>query len=159
MPDKVSAKQLQLIHIAVAQLGLDDETYRSYMERSFKVRSSKDLSYDEATRLIDQFKKWGFRIKTKRTPCAYICGPRKPGAPLPENVLVLVSPQQLLKIRHLVEDIHWKHFDGYQRWLKKYFGLDKIKYSLEASRVMEGLKGLWMTQNKCACGLTKERNA
>jgi hypothetical protein len=156
MADKASNKQKTLIHLAKAQLKLSEQQYRATIRmRCGGKESAKDLTYDEAHTLIEHFKRLGFKVKTTRTACSYMCAPRKPVERLPDNVLHMVSPQQIAKIQHLIEDIHWNHVDGYARWLKKYYGLDRIKYSLEASRVMEGLKGLWKTQNKCACGLAK----
>ncbi len=145
-------KQKTLIHLARAQLAIAEEAYRAMLGARYHVGSSKDLSYRQADDLINYFVSLGFKIRTNLKPmCSYMCEPRPRGIPLPPNVLVMVSPQQMRKIEHLVEDIHWRSVDGFSRWLKKYHGIDKIKYSLEASRVMEGLKGMWKSQNKCNC--------
>lgn len=71
--------------------------------------------------------------------------------PLPENVVVLASPGQLRMIEHLAADIKWRHWDGYRRWLRKYFKVDQVRTSLEASAVIEALKDMWKRQNGCAC--------
>jgi hypothetical protein len=152
----IDRKQTQLIHLARKQLGLDDDVYRVMLSLHYNVSSSKDLTYDQATDLIDHFKRLGFKIVIKpRTACSYLCEPRQKGIPLPENVVVLASPGQIAKLNHLIAGIKWRHADGFARWLKKFYGIDKIKYSLDASRVMEGLKGLWKSQHGCACGFAR----
>ncbi|NLT22589.1 MAG: regulatory protein GemA [Syntrophorhabdus sp.] len=154
MNEAVNRKQLQIIHVALKQLRLDDATYRAMLKNRYKVESSKNLSYREASELIDCFKGLGFRLKTKRTPPqnpCWPCAPRTPGVPLPENVVVLASPGQLRMIEHLAADIKWRHWDGYRRWLKKYFKIDQVRTSPDASAVIEALKNMWKDQNGCAC--------
>ncbi len=162
MSELVTRKQLQLIHIAKAELRIADDVYREYLRRRYHVESAKELTFSQADQLISNYKRLGFQIKSKR-PCSAICAPRTRPTPLPENVVLLVSPQQLSKIRILREDIVWRTWDGFERWLDKYYGIKDgmkgIKDSMIATRVIEGLKGMWKSQNKCACGLAKgERN-
>ena len=57
-------KQIQIIHIAKEQLGIDEETYREILGR-FRVKSSKDLNNEQAKGLIHYFQEAGFRIKVK----------------------------------------------------------------------------------------------
>ncbi len=150
----IEPKQIKLIHVAKGQLRLGDDTYRLMLRQWFGVETSKDLSYNQASTIIDEFKKLGFRLKTKRTPPqnpCWPCAPRTPGVPLPENVVVLASPGQLRMIEHLAADIAWRHWDGYRRWLMKYFKIDQVRTSLEASAVIEALKDMWKRQNGCAC--------
>ncbi len=54
-----SKKQIQLIHIAKAKLGMDDEAYRALLHDRCRVASSKDLTYAQASRLIDELKRKG----------------------------------------------------------------------------------------------------
>ncbi len=160
MPDKIDAKQIKLIHIAKTQLKLTEAQYRSLLRlRCNGKESSKELTYEEADRLIDHFKRLGFKLRPKRSTCSYMCEPRQRRAPLPANVIVLVSPGQIAKIERLKESIHWGARNGFDLWLKKYFGIEGgikgIKYSTEAHGVIEGLKGMWKSQNHCGCGLAK----
>jgi hypothetical protein len=150
----IEPKQIKLIHVAKTQLRMGDETYKLMLKEWFKVETSKDLSYNQASTLIDELKKLGFRLKTKRTPPenpCWPCAPRTPGIPLPANVVVLASPGQLRMIEHLAADIKWNHWDGYRLWLRKYFKIDQVKTSPEAHDVIEGLKKMWKHQNGCAC--------
>jgi hypothetical protein len=149
-------KQKTLIHLARTQLGMSEDQYRAAIRRICNGKeSAKGLTYDEAHALIEHFRHLGFQIKPKGGVCRAMCAPRKRGEKLPDNVLVLASPAQVAKINRLIADIRWKTIDGFVRWLRKYYGIDRIKYSLEASRVMEGLKGLWKSQHGCKCKLAQ----
>lgn len=134
--------QVKLIHIAKTKLGLSDEQYRSIMIERYPgcFGSCKDLTYDEATDLINHFKSLGFKIITKKHG-------KKPTAP---NMVQLVSPQQLAKIEHLKQDIRWHVHDGYLRWIKKYLKRDHITTSKEANNVIEALKGMLARQQRAA---------
>jgi hypothetical protein len=146
----IDAKQIKLIHVATHQIGMEDDTYRLLLHARFGVKSSKELSYDQAGKLIDELKKLGFKLKSNRPACG-LCAPRLRRETLPINVTLMVSPQQMYMIDHLAADVHWKFHDGFARWLKKFYKLTIIKTSIEATHVIEGLKGLLKTQNKCNC--------
>jgi hypothetical protein len=146
----IDPKQTKLIHVAISQIGMNDSTYRLLLHARFGAKSCKELDYDQAGKLIDELKKLGFKLKSNRPPCA-LCAPRPRRDKLPGNVTLMVSPQQTHMIDHLVADVHWKVRDGFRRWLMKYYGLTIIKTSIEATRVIEGLKGLLKSQNKCNC--------
>jgi len=146
----IDKKQIILIHLAKAQLGITEDAYRFMLWDRYKAQTSKDLSYSQADDFITYFKRLGFRVKVKKPACS-LCRPRPPREHIPDNVMYLVSPQQLNMIESLRQDIKWRTWDGYSRWLDKYFGLKVIKLSVEASAVIEGLKGVWRSQNKCDC--------
>jgi hypothetical protein len=61
----IAGIQIKLIHIALGQLGIDDTSYRSMLSNWFNVSSSKALSYEQATRLIEEFNKKGFKSASK----------------------------------------------------------------------------------------------
>ncbi|WP_350654829.1 regulatory protein GemA [Pseudoalteromonas sp. D48-MNA-CIBAN-0056] len=60
------AKIIQLIHIAKGQLGLDDETYRAALLGSAGKTSCSQMSLPELNKVLDHFKKAGFKAKAKR---------------------------------------------------------------------------------------------
>lgn len=127
--------QIQLIHIAAAQLGLSRNDYEAAISAQTKGKksSSKDLTYFEADGLIDYFKTLGFKIK--RSPARRA---RKASG----NCVFLVSPEQARMIASLSGKIAWRFADGYQRWLVKYLKIDRIATTAQASRAIEGLKNL-----------------
>ncbi|MDI6615646.1 MAG: hypothetical protein QME27_02945, partial [Syntrophaceae bacterium] len=55
--------------------------------------------------------------------------------------------EQLRMIDALRREVKWRYSDGYERWLSKYLKIDRVRTNLQASRAIEGLKGLIGTQN------------
>jgi len=157
----IDAKQIQLIHIARAQLGLPVNEYREIIAAQTKGKktSSKDLTYFEADAVINYFvKTLGFKIKSnyirtagaaRRQRWAHANSRKNKNPPVSpfmkggmNNVVMLPSPDQMEMIKALVNKIAWKFEDGYERWRQKYMKIDRIKTEQEASKVIEGLKGL-----------------
>lgn len=54
---------LAKIHIAKAQLGMDDETYRAVLARVAGVRSAKDLNKRQIGHVLAEFVRLGFKPK------------------------------------------------------------------------------------------------
>lgn len=63
---KIEKIQIKLIKIAQKQIGLSDDEYRTILSDRYWVNSCTDLSYKDASDLIDYFKELGFRVKVKR---------------------------------------------------------------------------------------------
>ncbi|MDO9625162.1 MAG: regulatory protein GemA [Pseudomonas sp.] len=58
---------LAKIHVAKAQLGLDDETYRALLARIAGVRSAKDLNTRQIGAVLAEFERLGFKpLPTKK---------------------------------------------------------------------------------------------
>lgn len=125
----INPKQLQLIHIAKSQLNIDDETYKETLLAKFNVRSSKELTYYQATLFLDHLKRAGFKIKRKKTTV-------KMGS----KVITMATAAQRALIEVLKANIVWKV--SYQAWLEKRMKIKKIVTCAEAFKVIEGLKGM-----------------
>ncbi len=67
----VRNSELAQIHIARAQLGMDDDTYRNVLWTVARVRSSKDLDWSGRKRVLDHMKACGFKVRAKRLPTAH----------------------------------------------------------------------------------------
>lgn len=130
MADK---KQLQLIHIAKNQLGLDDDTYIDTLQYRYNVSSSKDLTYNQASALIAMFIKNGFRIPKKR---------EKTTIKKHNKVIRLATPTQYKLIEVLKKNIVWKYENGYELYIQKRFKIDKVISIDDAFKVINGLKGI-----------------
>ncbi len=63
--DQLRNTELAQIHIAKAQLGMDDDAYRVIMLQVTGKSSSKDLTWQGRKALLDHFKKAGFKVKAK----------------------------------------------------------------------------------------------
>ncbi len=131
--------QKQLIHLGLAELGIDDETYRQMLAR-YGVDTCTKLQYGQASALIDDLVKKGFKIKRKRT--------RTRITDTRGNVHYLPTPQQLRIIEHLRHDVHWRVHDGYHRWVEKFLGRTYIKTEREAQKVIEALKAMKKRQQE-----------
>ncbi|MDE2640187.1 MAG: regulatory protein GemA [Chloroflexota bacterium] len=141
MTRPITRRQIGLIKIRQKRLGMDDETYRAMLrERYGGLESCKDLSAAQAHDLIDYLfggaKPRGRRriARPAETPAA-----ARPGS---GNVVKLPSPLQTKLIGVLVNEVAWESADGYRRWLKRSLGLDAVRSAGDASRVIDGLKGL-----------------
>jgi phage gp16-like protein len=56
-------REIQLIHIAKQQLGLDDETYRAMLWAIARVKSSTELDFKGRKDVLDHLKKSGFMVR------------------------------------------------------------------------------------------------
>jgi phage gp16-like protein len=144
----IEPKQIQLIHIAAHQLRLSREEYEAAIMGQTKGRtaSSKELTYSEAHDLIEHFKSLGFRIRSRK--CGW-CAPRRDRGKVAPNITYMVSQGQTDMIAALKDQVRWRCADGYERWLSKYAKTDQVRTSLQASRVIEGLKGILRSQADC----------
>ena len=149
----IEPKQVQLIHIQKAQLGLSVEDYRMIIlaQTKNKKDSSKQLTYFEADALITYLSKsLGAKIKSNdiRTSGAarrarwQPTNDRKRVGLNPGNVVRLPTPDQLSMIDALAGKIVWRVEDGFSLWMKKYLKIDRVKSLDDAQRTIEGLKGL-----------------
>jgi hypothetical protein len=142
--------QIQLIHIAKAQLGLSREEYEAaiFSQTKGKATSSKELTFFEADGLINYFKTLGFKIQPNRTSRDFRrarlqkANDRRRAARHENNVVMMPSPGQTAMIEALRAKVPWRFADGYQRWLAKYLKIPRPVTAAQAGRVIEGLKGL-----------------
>lgn len=80
---------LAKIHIAKAQLGLDDETYRAVLARVAGVRSAKDLNKRQIGHVLAEFERLGFKPKASSKG-------RKAPMPAPEREPLVGKIEALL---------------------------------------------------------------
>ncbi len=59
-------RELAQIHIAKAQIGLDDETYRAMLWTVARVRSAADLDYAGRKAVLDHMKARGFEVRAPK---------------------------------------------------------------------------------------------
>jgi len=90
-------RELALIHIAKAQLGLDDETYRAMLWTAGRVHSSGDLSAEGRRAVLDHLRSRGFKPVHKRAAKAATTRDAKPAVPADRQA-------QLDKIEALLAD-------------------------------------------------------
>ena len=136
-PMSLSAKQLALVRVAKAQLGLTDETYRDVLMNVAGVSSSTELNNQSLDILMRHFGLMGFKLARK----IHQFGPR-PG---------MASPAQVALIRQL-----WATYTDGQGtdktlgvWLEHKFKVTALRFlpaeaapkAITALRAMNGRKG------------------
>ena len=130
MADK---KQLQLIHIAKQQLGLDEDMYRETLEYRYNVSSSKDLTYNQASNFIGFLSEKGFKFKKKTKSLK---------AKKADNIIELATPAQHRLIEVLKNNIVWKYDNGYELYIQKRLKINKVITKADAFKVINALKGM-----------------
>lgn len=131
----INKKQIQLIHIAKQQLCIDDDTYKELLA-NYNVESSKDLTSIQAEHLLRHLRSKGFKIVK----------PARNKAKMHNKVIKLASPAQHRLINILKANIHWQI--SFESWLNKRMKMKTILTSKDASKVIEGLKGMLNIKTK-----------
>jgi phage gp16-like protein len=108
---------LGLIHIAKAQLGLDDEAYRDMLWTVARVRSAADLDAAGRAQVIDHLRARGFRPAPRRG--------RHPGRP--HNIDSEDKGPLMSKIEALLADAQrpWAYATAIAR---KRFHVDRLEF-------------------------------
>ncbi len=114
---QLTRRQLALLHVAKARLGLDDETYRDLLEGETGVRSARDLDDVGFRAVLRRLRKLGFQ---PRAAGAVGRLADRPG---------MATARQLDYIRAL-----WRRHAGaddavhLRNWLRKRFGVDDLRF-------------------------------
>ena len=126
----INNKQKALLHVAKAQLGLNDEEYRDILKNHGGAESSKYLDDLGCERVLKFFRDLGFRRKVQKS--------RRP------DLTILASEGQRKVIYHLMEDLGW--------WTARLYGFiermipgksqPETLTKEEAPKVIEGLKAM-----------------
>ena len=135
----ITAGQIRAIHSALAAQGIDDATYREMLASGWQAESCKDLSAGQANNLLNHLNGRRGRPRRRqpiRRPAQATAVQSKAG------VVRLPSPAQQQLIVALVSEVQWRSAGGYQAWLKRSLGLDRVRTAEDAGRVINGLKGL-----------------
>lgn len=132
MPSK---KQIKLIHTAIHQLGIDDETYRTMLS-AYGVTSSKELTYPQARDLIEQLQELGFDLKERK----YREG--------------MITPRQMAYIKYLWREnpnVKHKAVASLEAFVKRITGLDRLDW-LPREKVQKVIKAIENIQSKQPSG-------
>lgn len=121
--DPTRNRELSLIHIAKAQLGLDDETYRSMLWALGRVKSAADLDWTGRKKVLDHLKASGFKPKAK--PGSK--GSNQHIADRPRNFDSEERGAQWKKVEALLTDARrpWSYA---KEMAKRMFGVDALEF-------------------------------
>lgn len=59
---------IRLIHVAKRDLSMDDDTYRTILQRIGKKASAADLTVPELEKVLEHLKRSGFKVRSKGKP-------------------------------------------------------------------------------------------
>ncbi len=123
----LTRKQLTLVHLAKAQTGITEESYRDLLASRWKVASSKDLSHPQLDELLKVFRSLGFRAKRTARP--------RP------NALELASPAQLAFLAKCYDGLGWEPARrvGFNR---KMTGRPWPQSRADCNKIIEALKAM-----------------
>ncbi|MEW6314315.1 MAG: regulatory protein GemA [Pseudomonadota bacterium] len=107
-------KEIQLIHIAKAELGLDDETYRDMLFTVARVRSSAALDWQGRKAVLDHLKARGFKVRSAKQ------------AGKPANPPAELAPM-IARIEALLAEAQrpWAYANGMAR---RMFGVERLEW-------------------------------
>lgn len=159
---KITKGQIQIIKTLQGKIGMDDEAYRALLAKTFRVSSCTQLSYPQAGVLIEDLKRkagqkaGGSFIKKNHGNRADRRGTYKkvdvPYAADEKKVIRMASRASIDKVNALAGLIEWRLENGLSAWMKKRFGIEKVRTAGEAYRVIEGLKKMFENQMKKVYG-------
>ena len=120
---------LAKVHIAKAQLGLDDEQYRDILRRVTGKESASKCRYSQLVDLINEFKALGWKTKAKK---AFRKAPSDPV----KKIYALWGKLQKLGA---VQSTDKTALDAF---VKKYTGIDSVQWlqSAQQQKIIEILK-------------------
>mgnify|MGYP001432794624 CR=1 FL=1 len=132
---KISLQQIRLIHTAKTKLGLSEDSYREMLS-SFCVSSSKDLTADDAKKLMKTFEGLGFKPVLKE-PKYNKLGKRDERA----------TPKQLRKIEAMWKNssrVRDKSDEALRRFIKRIAGVDRLEWLLinSVQKVIKAIENL-----------------
>jgi len=113
----ISKRQIALLHVAKAKLGLSDEGYRDCLRNVAGVNTSKDLTPARFELMLHHFKSLGFN----QTPHT--------GRPLGDRP-GMATPTQVDYIRTM-----WRQYAGVMdekalnRWMDRCFGVSALRFA------------------------------
>ena len=129
---RITGKQLKLLWVLARQLGMTDELLHEIVFKGTGRKSLKELSVLEAKVVIDNLVEDGAKVTKKR----------KPRRNLPENVIELVTGEQIRLIEYLVDQLGWDDPRQLIGFNKRVIKKERIGTTREASKIIEGLKAI-----------------
>ena len=133
---------IRLIHVAKTDLSLDDETYRTILQRIGNKSSSADLTIPELEKVLEHMKRSGFKVRSKGRPGAA----KRPTAA--KSSRPLAQDAESKKIRALWLFMHQigvvKHpsEEALAAYVKRIVGVDALQWinGEQAETLIETLK-------------------
>ncbi|MCC7083184.1 MAG: regulatory protein GemA [Burkholderiales bacterium] len=141
---RVTSKQIALVHVAKARLGMNDNAYRTMLFRAASVKSSRELTPAGFRAVMEEFARLGFESSSHIRVPSFGRGRR----------LGMATEEQLAYIQSLWRQ--WARGDGgdegLRRYLQKKFGVSHLRFLDRdgAGRLITALKAMaaWRQQHR-----------
>lgn len=126
--------------------GHDRSLYESLLLNHFGVSSSKEMFIDDLIRLAAYMDGHGELKMSGAGAVKHRSGRSEKAAAQAAQaegkLTKLITPKQRRFIAVLASRVLWKYEDGFDRWIKQRFGLDRVRTTKEASTVINGLMAM-----------------
>lgn len=143
----VTPGQVTAIKMGQKALGISREDYLATLWDRYRADSCKDLTFEQANDLIEDYKSRGFEIVSsgkKRQKQTY--PQRPPRGDRTEKVVALATRDEIDKVNALAALISWRTEDGLELFLEKRMRIKggRVRTAQEAYLAIEGLKKMFV---------------
>lgn len=115
-PMAISSRKIAVLHVAKAQLGLDDDAYRRILREEAGATSARQLTDVGFDTVMRRFQMLGFRSTMQRRDFG-----ERPG---------MATPKQVNFIRAMWKDYAGGHDEAsLNRWLESSFGVTALRFA------------------------------
>ena len=132
---------IRLIHVAKRDLSLDDDTYRSILQRFGRKESSSDLTVPELEQVLEHLKRSGFKVRSKGKPAKPKAVKAKPSRPLAQDA-ESKKIRALWLFLHELGAVKNPSEEALASYVKRIAGVDALQWisGEQAERLIETMK-------------------
>ena len=132
---------IRLIHVAKRDLSLDDDTYRSILQRFGRKESSSDLTVPELEQVLEHLKRSGFKVRSKGKPAKPKAVKAKPSRPLAQDA-ESKKIRALWLFLHELGAVNNPSEEALATYVKRIAGVDGLQWisGEQAERLIETMK-------------------
>ena len=132
---------IRLIHVAKRDLSLDDDTYRSILQRFGRKESSSDLTVPELEQVLEHLKRSGFKVRSKGKPAKPKAVKAKPSRPLAQDA-ESKKIRALWLFLHELGAVNNPSEEALASYVKRIAGVDALQWisGEQAERLIETMK-------------------
>ena len=132
---------IRLIHVAKRDLSLDDDTYRSILQRFGRKESSSDLTVPELEQVLEHLKRSGFKVRSKGKPAKPKAVKAMPSRPLAQDA-ESKKIRALWLFLHELGAVKNPSEEALAAYVKRIAGVDALQWisGEQAERLIETMK-------------------
>lgn len=132
---------IRLIHVAKRDLSLDDDTYRSILQRFGRKESSSDLTVPELEQVLEHLKRSGFKVRSKGKQAKPKAVKAKPSRPLAQDA-ESKKIRALWLFLHELGAVKNPSEEALAAYVKRIAGVDALQWisGEQAERLIETMK-------------------